>query len=235
VAGREALRGAHSSRVLALASRQCELSGAVLAKSVSRRNAETSQAKRPLRPGVPRRHRQSATVSRYLGVERWWGVVFFALAACEPEPKGPVQVVQPEGMRFETEPVRREVELYKNAPSAKGRQRMERAFAALDERVRGLEALAQTQSGTERTATERQIADLKHRRDLHWTRAQTALAEVETVQRAEPVAEQVVKAERPRNSQNVRRAERARTSQARQITRSESRGAPVNFFQRLFR
>jgi len=169
-----------------------------------------------------------------LGVERWWGVVFFALAACEPEPRGPVQIVQPEAMRFDTEPIRREVEHYKDDPSAKARQRMEKAFAALDARVRGLEALAQTQSGVERTITEQQVADLKHRRDIHWTRAQTALTETQVVKRAEPVSERVTRAERSSSTQRVRRAERARALDSQRTSRAEPRGGPVNFFQRLF-
>jgi len=137
-------------------------------------------------------------------------------------------------MRFDTEPIRREVDHYKDDPSAKARQRMEVAFAALDARVRGLEALAQTQSGVERTATEQQIADLKHRRELHWARAQTALAEAQVVKRAEPVAERVTKAERSSSTQRVRRAERARALESQQTSRSNPRGGPVNFFQRLF-
>jgi len=167
-----------------------------------------------------------------LDVERWWGVVFFALAACEPQPKGPVQVVQPETMRFETEQIRREMEHYKEAPSAETRRRMENAFAALDARVQGLEALAQNQSGDERILTELQIADLKHRRDLNWTRAQTALVETQTVKRAEPVAERVVKAERANSS--TQRERRARTQALRRAP-MEARQPSPNFFQRLFR
>ena len=166
---------------------------------------------------------------------RWWGIVFFALAACEPEPKGPVQVEQPEGMRFETEKIRREVERFRESPSAQARRGMEKAFGALDERVRGLEALAQTQSGEERTLTEQQIADLKRRRELHWTRAQTALVESQPVQRAEPIAERVVKAERLNRMQRAQRAERARAQESRRAGRMEPRYAPPNFFERLFR
>ena len=162
----------------------------------------------------------------------WGGIVFFALAACEPEPKGPVHVEQPEAMRFETEKVRREVERYREAPSAQSRKRMEGAFEALDERLRGLEALAQTQNGEEKTATEQQITDLKRRRELHWTRSQTALVESQTVERAEPVAERVVKAERVGDPQRVRRAERVR---AQRTMRLEPASAPMNFFGRLFR
>jgi len=170
-----------------------------------------------------------------LDVGCWWGIVFFALAACEPEPKGPVQVEQPEAMRFETERIRREVERFREAPSAKARREMEQAFGTLDERVRGLEALAQTQSGEERTLTEQQIADLKRRRELHWTRAQTALVESQPVQRAEPIAERVVKAERVNSTQRVRRAEHARAQESRRVDRMEPRVTPVDFFQRLFR
>ena len=163
---------------------------------------------------------------------RWWGIVFFALAACEPEPKGPVQVEQPEGMRFETEKIRREGERFRESPSAQARRGMEKAFGALDERVRGLEALAQTQSGEERTLTEQQIADLKRRRELHWTRAQTALVESQPVQRAEPIAERVIKAERVSSEPRVRRAERARVQR---MPREAPRYVNPDFFERLFR
>ena len=157
--------------------------------------------------------------------------MFFALAACEPQPKGPVQVVQPETMRFETERIRRELEHYKVAPSAETRRRMENAFAALDTQVQELEARAQNQSGDERLLTELQIADLKRRRDLNWTRAQTALIETQTVKRAEPVAERVVKAERANSTQRERRAR----SQALRRAPMEVRQPSSNFFQRLFR
>ena len=146
-----------------------------------------------------------------------------------------MQVEQPEAMRFETERIRREVERFREAPSAKARREMEQAFGTLDERVRGLEALAQTQSGEERTLTEQQIADLKRRRELHWTRAQTALVESQPVQRAEPIAERVVKAERVNSTQRVRRAEHARAQESRRVDRMEPRVTPVDFFQRLFR
>ena len=166
-------------------------------------------------------------------VVRWGGILFFALTACEPEPKEPVQVEQPEAMRFDTEKIRREVDRFREVPSAQSRKRMEEAFGALDERVRGLEALAGTQTGTERTGTERQIADLKRRQELHWTQAQTALVESEAIQRAEPVSERTVKAE-PVNPR-ARRAERARTQQAQRTIRSEPRSGSMNFFERLFR
>jgi len=109
---------------------------------------------------------------------------------------------------------------------------MERAFGTLDERVRRLEALAQTQSGEEKTATEQQIADLKRRRELHWTRAQTALVESQPVQRAEPIAERVIKAERVSSAQRTRQAERARLQR---MPREAPRYASPNFFERLFR
>ena len=170
-----------------------------------------------------------------LGVERWWGIVFFALAACEPEPRGPVQVEQPEVMRFETEKIRREVEIFREAPTAQARKRMEGAFGAFDERVRELEAVSQTQSGTERMATEQQIADLKRRRELHWTRAQTALVQAQEIQRAEPIAERVVKAERAASTPRPRQPSRIRAIETRRVSRMEPGDARPNFFERLFR
>lgn len=139
-------------------------------------------------------------------------------------------------MHFETEAVRREVELYKDAPSAEAKRRMAAAFGALDTRVKKLEALAQTQSGVERTSTEQQIADLKRRRALHWARAQTAVAETQPVKRAEPVAERVSKAERANVTQGPKRSERAsRVQPFQRTTQADPRIASPNFFQRLFR
>jgi len=127
------------------------------------------------------------------------------LAACEPEPKGPVQIEQPESMRFETEHIRREVDLYKTNPSAIGKRRMEKAFAAFDAQIGELETLAQTQGGSERQRTERQIADMKQRRELHWTRAQTAYVETMPVKRAEAVGERTKRSEQGRRSKRARR------------------------------
>jgi len=182
---------------------------------------------------------QSAVVALpdTLDVERWWGFVFLLLAACEPEPRGPTQVILPEAMRFDTEHIRNEVDRYRTQPSTANRQRMEREFAALDAKVRNLESLAQTQTGLEQASTEQQIADLKHRRELHWARAQTALAQTESVKKAEQVGERVMKAERVNGSQRSRRtSDASRTANSQRAARmAEPRSAPPNFFQRLFR
>ena len=120
------------------------------------------------------------------------------LSACEPEPKGPVQIVEPEAMRFDTEQIRREVDFYKTNPSPLGKRRMEKAFAAFDARVGELEALAQTQTDeAEREASLRRIANLKERRQLHWNRSQTLYVETQPVKRAEPVAERIEPPKRP--------------------------------------
>ena len=125
-------------------------------------------------------------------VEYRWGLVLMLLSACEPEPKGPVQIDEPETMRFDTEQIRREVDAYKTNPSPTGKRRMEKAFDAFDERVRGLEALAQTQTDAmEREAALRRVANLKGRRQLHWDRSQTLYVETQPVKRAEPVAERI--------------------------------------------
>lgn len=154
------------------------------------------------------------------------------LTACEPEVRGPVAAPPRERMCFETEAVRREVDFYKDAPDAAARRRMEGAFAALDARIKTLETAAQTQSGTEREESERRIADLKRRRELHWARAQTLLAETTPVRRAEPVGER-----RGRNATaadgSTRRSGRSRGAAVRRM-------APVQpvregLFQRLFR
>lgn len=126
------------------------------------------------------------------------------LSACEPEPKGPVQIVEPEIRRFDTEQIRREVDFYKTNPSPIGKRRMEKAFAAFDARVRDLEAEAQTQTDAmEREATERRIANLKERRQIHWDRSQTLYVETQPVKRAEPVAERIEPVQRPARAQPV--------------------------------
>ena len=126
------------------------------------------------------------------------------LSACEPVPKGPVQIVEPEAMRFDTEQIRREVDVYKTNPSAIGKRRMEKAFAAFDARVVELEAQAQAQAdATEREAAERRIANLKERRQIHWERSQTLYVETMPVKRAEPVAERVERVKRPARPQPV--------------------------------
>ena len=155
------------------------------------------------------------------------------LAACEPEPRGSVQIMQQETMRFDTERIRQEVDRYRAQPSKATQGRMEQAFAALDAKVQSLEALSQTQSGAERVGTEQQIADLKRRKELHWARAQTALVEIQTVKRAEPVGERIAKAEPVNSTRRSRRsADHARATVPQRITRQPE---PVNFFQRLFR
>ena len=173
------------------------------------------------------------TVSDTFDVERWWGLVFLMLAACEPEPRGSVSIMQQETMRFDTERVRQEVDRYRAQPSKATQGRMEQAFAALDAKVQSLEALSQTQSGAERIETEQQIADLKRRKELHWARAQTALVETQTVKRAEPVGERIAKAEPVNSTRRSRRSvDRTRATAPQRITRQPE---PQNFFQRLFR
>lgn len=125
-------------------------------------------------------------------MEYRWGLLLVLLAACREEPKGPFQVVEPEAMRFDTERIRREVDVYKTEQSPVAKRRMEKAFAAFDERVRAMESeVPALTDPAERELAERRIANLKMRRDLHWTRSQTRYVETETVKRAEPVAERV--------------------------------------------
>lgn len=153
------------------------------------------------------------------------------LAACEPEPKGPVQVQIPESMRFDTERIRREVDQYKTSPSAASKRKMEQAFQTFDEKVKFIEADLHAQAEPERMVMERQIADLKHRRELHWARSQVLAEDTEPIRRAEPVAERTTKAERV-VTQRSRRPERTRAPVTRRI---ERRAEPLNLFQRLFR
>jgi hypothetical protein len=135
-------------------------------------------------------------------VEYRWGLLLILLSACEPEPKGSVQIVEPEAMRFDTEQIRHEVDVYKTNPSPIGKRRMEKAFAAFDARVGELETQAQTQTdATEREAIERRIANLKNRRQIHWERSQTLYVETMPVKRAEPVAERVERVKRPMRQQ----------------------------------
>ena len=165
-----------------------------------------------------------------LGVERGWGLFFLLLTACEPEPRGTPQIVIPEAKRFETEHIRQAVDLYKTEPTAEARRRMDRAFQAFDAKVEELAALAQTQTGTERALTEAQIADLQHRRGLHWDRAQAAVVETQPVRKAEPVAEKVKKAERNNRPQRTQESRASRKPQP-----TPMRAPLPEFVQRLFR
>lgn len=109
---------------------------------------------------------------------------------------------------------------------------MERAFETLDSRIKGMEVLAQMQTGPEREDADRRIADLKRRRDLHWTRAQTLIAETTPVRRAEEVGERrsTGDAEAP---SAAKRTGRVRKAAARRMV--PARPVQQNFFQRLFR
>lgn len=156
------------------------------------------------------------------------------LTACEPEPRGPVQTGAPESMHHETQFVRREVDRYKEAPTAASRKRVEQAFAKFDKKIGELEAELPNSIGDARTALERSVADLKRRRELHWTRAETLFAETQPIAKAEPVGEQAQRAEKASSSSSTPAARSARTSRPRyrqpvQIVRQP------NFFQRLFR
>ena len=158
----------------------------------------------------------------------------FVLTACEPEFRGPPSSALPsEAMCFDTEAVRREVDFYKDGPTAAARKRMERAFGTLDSRIRGMEVLAQTQTGADREAADRRIADLKRRRELHWTRAQTLIADATPIRRAVPVGErQAVGISDADYSRAARRANRARAASVRRV--APVRQVQGNFFQRLF-
>lgn len=52
-----------------------------------------------------------------------------------------------------------------------------------------MEARASTMASDARMVMDSQIADLKRRRDLHWSRAQTAVAQLEPIEKAQPVGE----------------------------------------------
>ena len=158
----------------------------------------------------------------------------FVLTACEPEVHGPPPSALPsEAMCFDTEAVRREVDFYKDGPTSAARQRMERAFATLDSRIKGMEVLAQTQTGVDREAADRRIADLKRRRELHWTRAQTLIADTTPIRRAVPVGERPsIGGADADLARAARRASRARAAAVRRA--APIRPAQGNFFQRLF-
>ena len=101
-------------------------------------------------------------------------------------------------MRFETRGVREAVDEFKSHRTTPAEIRVKVEFAVLDRRIRELEATAATQSEEERVATRERIADLKHRRELHWNRylaPPEELPPVRVAQRAvsppPPVAEQV--------------------------------------------
>lgn len=159
------------------------------------------------------------------------------LSACEPEPRGPVQVMAPEALHFETQWVRREVDFYKDAPTASAKRRVEQAFAKLDAKIQEMEAQATSATAQERLELERKIADLKRRRELHWTRAQTLFAETQPIQKAEPVGERrIQKAERA--EQGSPNTAKRSTKAPRQRVQPQQQGvAPKigQLFQRLFR
>lgn len=152
------------------------------------------------------------------------------LAGCEPQPRGPTQVKAPEAPHFETQNIRREVDRYKDDPSPVARRKMNQAFIALDTKLRAMEAQAGTLEGDARVLMESQIADLKKRRELHWSRAQTAMAQLEPIEKARPVGERdekTVKA-RPAAAQPARAYRQRRVYQP-ATYRSE------NLFQRIGR
>lgn len=161
---------------------------------------------------------------------RWGWLLLVGLAGCEPEPRGPTQVKVPETQHFETQSIRREVDRYKDAPSLAARRKMEQAFGALDAKLRAMEAQASTMEGNERALMDFQIANLKKRRDLHWTRAQTAVAQLEPVEKARPVGERSDKVVKARPAA----AQPARTSRPRRVYRPTAPPSE-NIFQRIGR
>ncbi len=96
------------------------------------------------------------------------------MASCEPESTGPVRTAPPESLHFETLAIRLAVDEFKTAPSKAHEQRVAQAFAAFDRQVRDLEDDLQLETEEEEAGALRErIADLKHRREIHWARFQT--------------------------------------------------------------
>ena len=164
---------------------------------------------------------------------RWAWLLALGLAGCEPQPRGPTQVKAPEAPHFETQNIRREVDRYKDDPSPVARRKMNQAFVTLDTKLRAMEEQAAMLEGDARVLMECQIADLKKRRELHWSRAQTAVAQLEPIEKARPVGvgerdDKSVKA-RPAATAQPNRAYRQRRVYQPATYRSE------NLFQRIGR
>ncbi|XHR27811.1 MAG: hypothetical protein ACFUZC_17995 [Chthoniobacteraceae bacterium] len=174
---------------------------------------------------------------RNLRVRAWWALLLgVGLTACGPEGAKPVQSLPPapEALHFETQYVRREVDRYKDAPSPTARKKMDQAFAALDAKVSEMESRAATLTGDAQADLQRQIANLKLRRDLHWTRAQAAVVQLEPVEKAQPVVgERTARAVKARPDPTAQAA--AARARARRVYRQTPMVPQENFIQRLGR
>ncbi len=100
--------------------------------------------------------------------------------------------------------------------------------------IKGMEVLARTQTGPEREAADRRIADLKRRRDMHWARSQTLYAGTVPIRRAEPVGERTASGNSGAPTV-ARRATRIRVVPVRRMAPVRQQPVQGNFFQRLFR
>jgi hypothetical protein len=118
------------------------------------------------------------------------------LAGCEADPPStaPSDV---ETTHMETQQIRQAVDDYKANPTRERKALVDIAFAEFDQQLDELQQDAREQTGDEQAATEEKIADLKHRRDLHWARCQATpvpavvrTAEIIRVRRAERVKPQ---------------------------------------------
>lgn len=115
------------------------------------------------------------------------------LAGCDADPPQTVRL-DAEATHLETQEIRKAVDNYKATPTREQKALADTAFAEFDQQLEELRQDSEIQTGDEKAATEEKIADLKHRRDLHWARYQAPPASVEvrtaegvSVRRAQPV------------------------------------------------
>ena len=119
------------------------------------------------------------------------------LAGCEQEQPASRYPVQNEAVRLETEAIRKAVDDFKSVQSKPNEIRVKLAFSVFDRRLQELETTAAMQSGDEKAATMEKIADLKHRREIHWARYVAPVEESRPVRVAEkiPRAPRIARAE----------------------------------------
>ncbi len=111
---------------------------------------------------------------------------------------------------------------------------MDQAFASLDAQLSEMERHAATLTGDAQASLQRQIANLKLRRDLHWSRAQEAVVQLEPVEKAQPVVgERTTKAAKARPDPTAQAA--AARARARRVYRQTPMVPQENFIQRLGR
>lgn len=104
-------------------------------------------------------------------VNRLWYLLILMLPGCDVDPTSDSRP-DVEATHLETQQIRKAVDDYKANPTRQEKALVDAAFAEFDQELEELKQDAQLQTGDEQAAAEERIADLKHRRDLHWARCQ---------------------------------------------------------------